>query len=110
VVETKRKVFNMSKKTSQINKQVKKIINNKTVHIELPGEVHKRLRAQLFVNEISMQQFFKLVSEKIVEGDNYLLSLVEDRVNLIKENKINKLKEINPKDLYDVIEKNSPLS
>ena len=100
----------MSNQASQINKQIKKIINNKTVHIELPGEVHKRLRAQLFVNEISMQQFFKLVSEKIVEGDNYLLSLVEDRVNLIKENKINKLKEINPKDLYDVIEKNSPLS
>mgnify|MGYP003972355969 FL=1 len=100
----------MSNQSSQINKQIKKIINNKTVHIELPGEVHKRLRAQLFVNEISMQQFFKLVSEKIVEGDNYLLSLVEDRVNLIKENKINKLKEINPKDLYDVIEKNSPLS
>lgn len=100
----------MSNQSSQINKQIKKIINNKTVHIELPGEVHKRLRAQLFVNEISMQQFFKLVSEKIVEGDNYLLSLVEDRVDLIKENKINKLKEINPKDLYDVIEKNSPLS
>ena len=100
----------MSKQTSQINKQIKKIINNKTVHIELPGEVHKRLRAQLFVNEISMQQFFKLVSEKIFEGDNHLLQLVEDRVNLIKENKINKLKEINPKDLYDVIEKNSPLS
>ena len=100
----------MSNQSSQINKQIKKIINNKTVHIELPGEGHKRLRAQLFVNEISMQQFFKLVSEKIVEGDNYLLSLVEDRVNLIKENKINKLKEINPKDLYDVIEKNSPLS
>lgn len=100
----------MSNQSSQINKQIKKIINNKTVHIELPGEVHKRLRAQLFVNEISMQQFFKMLSEKIVEGDNYLLSLVEDRVNLIKENKINKLKEINPKDLYDVIEKNSPLS
>ena len=100
----------MSNQSSQINKQIKKIINNKTVHIELPGEVHKKLRAQLFVNEISMQQFFKLVSEKIVEGDNYLLSLVEDRVDLIKENKINKLKEINPKDLYDVIEKNSPLS
>jgi len=100
----------MGKQDTQTSKQIKKIINNKTVHIELPGEVHKKLRAQLFVNEISMQQFFKLVSEKIVEGDNHLLSLVEDRVNLIKENKINKLKDINPKDLYDVIEKNSPLS
>ena len=96
--------------SKQNNKQVKKIINNKTVHIELPGEVHKRLRAQLFVNEISMQQFFKLMSEKVVENDQYILQLIEDRVDLIKENKLNKLKEINPKDLYNVIEKNSPLS
>ena len=57
----------MGKQDTQTSKQIKKIINNKTVHIELPGEVHKKLRAQLFVNEISMQQFFKLVSEKIVE-------------------------------------------
>jgi len=96
--------------SKQNNKQVKKIINNKTVHIELPGEVHKRLRAQLFVNEISMQQFFKLMSEKVVENDQYILQLIEDRVDLIKENKLNKLREINPKDLYNVIEKNSPLS
>jgi hypothetical protein len=96
--------------SKQNNKQVKKIINNKTVHIELPGEVHKRLRAQLFVNEISMQQFFKLMSEKVVDNDQYILQLIEDRVDLIKENKLNKLKEINPKDLYNVIEKNSPLS
>lgn len=96
--------------SKQNNKQVKKIINNKTVHIELPGEVHKRLRAQLFVNEISMQQFFKLISEKIVDNDQYILQLVEDRVDLIKENKLDKLREINPKDLYNVIEKNSPLS
>lgn len=96
--------------SKQNNKQVKKIINNKTVHIELPGEVHKRLRAQLFVNEISMQQFFKLISEKVVDNDQYILQLVEDRVDLIKENKLNKLREINPKDLYNVIEKNSPLS
>lgn len=96
--------------SKQNNKQVKKIINNKTVHIELPGEVHKRLRAQLFVNEISMQQFFKLISEKVVDNDQYILQLVEDRVDLIKENKLDKLREINPKDLYNVIEKNSPLS
>jgi predicted outer membrane protein len=96
--------------SKQNNKQVKKIINNKTVHIELPGEVHKRLRAQLFVNEISMQQFFKLMSEKVVENDQYILQLIEDRVDLLKENKLNKLREINPKDLYNVIEKNSPLS
>ena len=97
-------------KTSQIDKQIKKVINNKTIHIELPGEVHKRLRAQLFVKEISMQQFFKLIAEKIVEEDQYILRLVEERVDLLKENKINKLKEVNSKDLYDVIEKNSPLS
>ena len=90
------------------NKQVKKIVNNKTVHIELPGQVHKKLRALLFLNELSMQKFFTLMAEKYVLNDNYLHDLVDKRVNEIKENNLNKLRNINEKDLYDVIEENSP--
>ena len=54
----------------KLDKQVKKILNNKTVHIEIPGEIHKKLRVKLFLDEISMQQFFRLVSEKYVNDDN----------------------------------------
>lgn len=90
------------------NKQVKKIVNNKTVHVELPGQVHKKLRALLFLNELSMQKFFTLMAEKYVLNDNYLHDLVDKRVDEIKENNLNKLRNINEKDLYDAIEENSP--
>lgn len=95
-------------KRKSINKQVKKIINNKTVHVEIPGEIHRKLRAKLFLDELSMQNFFRLMSEKYVNDDNYIKDLVEVRVDEIKNKKLDKLKEINEKDLYNAIEQNSP--
>ena len=90
------------------NKQVKKIVNNKTVHIELPGQIHKKLRALLFLNELSMQKFFTLMAEKYVLSDNYLHDLVDKRVDEIKENNLNKLRNIAESELYNAIEENSP--
>lgn len=49
-----------------------------------------------------------MMSEKLVEGDPYIVSLVEERVNEIKNKKLDNLREIEEKDLYDVIEQNSP--
>lgn len=88
---------------------VTKIINNKTIHFELQGNVHKKLRALLFLKELSMQKFFRLVSEKFIDGDEYLSKLVENKVDEIKNNRITKLKNIDMKDLYNAIEENSPL-
>lgn len=88
---------------------VTKIINNKTIHFELQGNVHKKLRALLFLKELSMQKFFRLVSEKFIDGDAYLNKLVENKVEEIKNNRLTKLKNIDMKDLYNAIEENSPL-
>lgn len=90
------------------SKQVQKIVNNKTVHVELPGQIHKKLRALLFLNEISMQKFFTLMAEKYVLQDNYVHNIVNERVKEIKENKLDKMRNVSKKDLYDAIEKNSP--
>lgn len=92
------------------NKQIKKIINNKTVHIEIPGQIHKKLRALLFLNELSMQKFFTLMAEQYTLNDSYIHNLVNERVDEIKEEKLNKLRNIEKKDLYDAIEKNSPIT
>lgn len=91
-----------------INKQVRKIVNNKTVHIEIPGEIHKKLKVKLFLDEMSIQGFFRLMSEKYVYDDTYIKDLVSDRVEELKNKNIDNLKEINEKDLYNVIEQNSP--
>jgi len=95
----------MSKKNER---QIQKILSNKTVHIELPGNIHKKLRALLFLNEISMQKFFTLMAESYINSDPYIQKLVDDRVDEIKENKLDKLRNIDKKDLYNAIEKNSP--
>ena len=87
----------------------KKIVNNKTIHFELQGNIHRKLRALLFLKEMSMQKFFRLMSEKFVDGDDYIVNLIEQRVSEEKTNKLSKLKDINMKDLYNAIEENSPL-
>ena len=88
--------------------KVEKIINNKTVHLEIPGSIHRKLRAMLFLKEISMQEFFRLSAEMIVLGDKYMIKQVEKRVDDIKNKKLSKIRNIEEKDLYDVIEQNSP--
>jgi hypothetical protein len=95
-------------KDNNLNNQVLKVINNKTVHIEIPGLTHKNLRAKLFLDELSMQKFFRLMAEKYINNDSYIKGLVESRVDEIKNKKLDKLKEISDKDLYNVIEQNSP--
>jgi len=88
--------------------QVHKIVNNKTVHLTLPGAVHKKLRAFLFLKEISMQEFFRMISETVILEDKYIDDLINKRVDDIKNKKLDKLRNIEEKDLYDAIEQNSP--
>ena len=95
-------------KSKRLSKQVKKIINNKTIHVEFPGELHKKLRTKLFLDEMSMQKFFRLMAEKYVNDDLYLKELVYERIDELKNKKVNNLKDINEKDLYSAIEENSP--
>ena len=93
----------------KLERQIAKVFNNKSLHIELTGLMHKRLRVMLFLHELTMQRFFRLMAEKFIEGDEHLIQLVEEKANEIKERKINNLKEISEKDLYNAIEENSPL-
>ena len=95
-------------KNKRLSKQVKKIINNKTIHVEFPGELHKKLRTKLFLDEMSMQKFFRLMAERYVNDDLYLKELVHERIDELKNKKVNNLKDINEKDLYSAIEENSP--
>lgn len=87
-----------------------RLLNNKTVHLEVPGEVHRKLRALLFLRESTIQGFFRLMAEHFVNGDQYINKLLEERVQEIKSKQRSVVKEINEKDLYDAIEENSPLS
>ena len=55
-----------------------------------------------------MQEFFRMSAEMVVLGDQYMLKSIEKRVDDIKTKKLSKIRNIEEKDLYDVIEQNSP--
>jgi hypothetical protein len=88
--------------------QVKKVSTNKSVHFDLNNDVHRKLRALMFLREFSLQGFFRLMAESFVNNNPYLSNLIDDRIRDIKNNKINHMKNVNKKELYDVIEQNSP--
>ena len=93
----------------KMTRQAKKAAGiNKSVHIEIHNSVHKRLRALLFLKEMSLQAFFRLMSESFVNGDEYIEKLVDQRVDDIQNKRLDQLRNVNKSELYNAIEENSP--
>lgn len=87
----------------------KDLIENKCVHLTIEGYTYKKLRALLFLKDANIQTFMRMIVEKFVNGDEYIEKLIEQRVRDIKQQKLNTLKNIKEKDLYNAIEENSSL-
>ena len=96
---TNRKMTRQAKKAAGINK---------SVHIEVHNNVHRKLRALLFLKEMSLQGFFRLMAESFVNGDEYIENLIDQRISDIQNKKLDQLRNINKSELYNAIEENSP--
>ncbi len=93
----------------KMTRQAKKAAGiNKSVHIEVHNNVHRKLRALLFLKEMSLQAFFRLMAESFVNGDPYIENLIDQRINDIQNKKLDQLRNINKSELYNAIEENSP--
>ena len=93
----------------KMTRQTKKAAGiNKSVHIEVHNSVHKKLRALLFLKEMSLQGFFRLMAESFINGDDYIEKLVDQRVDDIQNKRLDQLRNVNKSDLYNAIEENSP--
>ena len=93
----------------KMTRQAKKAVGiNKSVHIEVHNSVHKKLRALLFLKEMSLQGFFRLMAESFVNGDDYIEKLVDQRVDDIQNKRLDQLRNVNKSELYNAIEENSP--
>ena len=78
-----------------MTRQAKKAAGiNKSVHIEVHNSVHKKLRALLFLKEMSLQAFFRLMAESFINGDNYIENLVDQRVDDIQNKRLDQLRNI----------------
>lgn len=93
----------------KMTRQAKKAAGiNKSVHIEVHNSVHKKLRALLFLKEMSLQGFFRLMAESFINGDDYIEKLVDQRVDDIQNKRLDQLRNVNKSELYNAIEENSP--
>ena len=93
----------------KMTRQAKKAAGiNKSVHIEVHNSVHKKLRALLFLKEMSLQGFFRLMAESFINGDDYIEKLIDQRVDDIQNKRLDQLRNVNKSELYNAIEENSP--
>lgn len=89
---------------------VEYISKKKSIHINIDKSQHRMFRSKLFLNELTMQQFISMIISKFNVDDPSILKLVNELRIELKEKEISKLKGIDEKDLYDAIEKYSPLN
>jgi len=91
-------------------KEVEYISKKKSIHVNIDKSQHRMFRSKLFLNELTMQQFISMIITKFNVDDPSILKMVIELKDDLKEKEISKLKGIDEKDLYDAIEKYSPIN
>lgn len=87
------------------------LAGKKSVHISLPNDTHKNLRAALEKNgNISIQQLFTEVATRIIFCDDYMLELLKSIQASTHSKSKTKVLFTDHESLYDILEKESPLS
>ena len=84
-------------------------VTRKSVHINLPTEVHANLRILAFKSKLSMQEIFEDLAIRLVEGDTHMHKALSS-LALGKQAKV--LRDLSSPDretIFDAIEKNDPL-
>jgi len=73
-------------------------------------DTHARLRIECFKNNISMQELFEEVSQRVSLGDPDILDIIHD-ISLKKRNKVlEKFSDSDSTSIFDAIEDNNPLN
>lgn len=86
------------------------ILKKKSVHVNLDKIQHGIFRSKLFLHGLTMQQYIEMMILHFNLETPSVIKIVEKEKIRIKEKEIEKLRGINKKDLYDAIEKYSPIN
>ena len=82
----------------------------KSIHFNLMKDTHAKLRIECFKNNISMQEFFEEVSQRVALGESDILDLIHD-ISLRKRNKVlEKFSDSDSSSIFDAIEDSNPLN
>ena len=93
-----------------LKENAKLIARKKSIHVNIAKTHHRSFRSKLFLNELTMQQFLEFCVEKFINDDSRMVKIVEELKKDLREKELNKLRGIDEKELYDVIEENSPFN
>lgn len=86
------------------------ITRKKTIHVKLSEEEYKQFRASLFQHGVTMTAFFESTVSKFNAGDSAMIKVIDELKEEIKSEKLDRLRNINKDELYNLIEDNSPQS
>ena len=84
------------------------IDQKKDIHIYLDKNIHKILKLELYSHDVSIQEFFGIVSNLLCSRDERIIHIVDEYKDKRTEENISNLDNLKMKDIYDAIEKNSP--
>jgi 23S rRNA maturation-related 3'-5' exoribonuclease YhaM len=82
----------------------------KTIHFNITRESHSRLRIECFQRRLSMQEVFEELTQLIAEESPVLLRILDNLSEKKRSRVIKKLSETDAESLFNIIEKENPLS
>jgi hypothetical protein len=83
--------------------------DSKSVHVNLSITTHGEFRAVLVKKGLSMQEVFERLASEVVDGNVYLLKMLDD-ITVKKRNKeLKKFSKVDTESIFDMIERESPL-
>lgn len=89
----------------------KEVVRKKSVHVEMPKDVHMQLRITLFKNgNLPIQAVFAEVAERIGLEDPYMMKLLSDLREKRENRQIRSITETDAEELFSIMERESPFS
>lgn len=87
------------------------MITRKTVHFNLPNDLHAKFRISAFENGVTMQEIFRMLVERYVDDEKISASIIK-RVRQRREDQDAKeldlrLGKMDTSAIYDLIEESS---
>jgi len=82
----------------------------KTIHFNITRESHSNLRIACFKRRLSMQEVFAEISQLISEEAPVLMRILDNLSEKKRDKIIQKLSETDAESLFNIIEKENPLS
>jgi len=87
----------------------KDFVTRKSVHVNLPTEVHANLRILAFKCKLSMQEIFEELAIRLVEDDVYMRKMLSSLTSGKRDKALRDLSSPDRETIFDAIEKNNPL-